>query len=837
MSKNRKCLAQLEQKFEFSVTSSSDYITHMPFVLGIGLIDGIYLYLDEHVFVIGICEGPVDDIKSFFINHQTIPLDTYKYMLFYDQDVLKESPHLSFEERAHLIKYRNFIRLWVYIVFMRSDFMHLKDGLSTFSFLVQNGSHGHKERIEKIRGINIIPGSGEFVCDTMRVDLRKDYEIEKPVNYSLSDSRTTEVTTYAVENLQYLKNELKRVEWVSVVVCWYGDDMCITKCNIAPRVENSVEDLDGGSYSIEWKVANWDRKTCKKVGVDKDVLRYGGTMNDDSLLRYIIELKKRGYQVMLYPMIMMDVEGKKWRGQVKLISQVDSITDSVNNFFKKQGYFDFIIHYAKMCAEHIDAFIIGSEMVEVTSIRDRVAGKNIFPAVNNLKELAKEVKSIFSARKKEGNVVVTYAADWSEYYHLDRSMHHLDSLWSDENIDVVGIDAYFPLTDCVEGNITYQDIVRGWQCGNQFDYFVDDKGVRHAYKSDKYALKNIEYWWENDHFDEEGVKTSWVPRSKKIWFTEYGFASIDKTTNQPNVFFDISGLCETSNIPQHSKKFVDFAIQEDAIRATLDFWHKRPFVENLFLWCWDMRYPVWPKSTIWKDGANWKLGHWVNGKLSGVCVGDIIAELFLRCGVKNFEIHDDVKMIVPGIVLDYNLSCEQLLDRVSKLYSLTICINEKGVIEVRRLHSIGEDKKVIKGEDLIPIDGELIKTDTTSILGLTGNFALQYYEFPSFSANKIPVKKLRRDVEYKYLHTHGHFDVIFLPFCFDRQKVPYIIEDFIDARQASNAVIQFRVPAFFGIRSGDVVRVVEGDMDILAKVLKCVTSDQVSKISALIVYS
>ncbi|HUB63149.1 MAG TPA: glycoside hydrolase TIM-barrel-like domain-containing protein [Methylocella sp.] len=60
------------------------------------------------------------------------------------------------------------------------------------------------------------------------------------------------------------------------------------------------------------------------------------------------------------------------------------------------------------------------------------------------------------------------------------------------------------------------------------------------------ANKQLVWWWNNPHqaiYDTGGgwvpqrPNTQWVPQSKSISFTEYGFASVDRATNQPNVFF------------------------------------------------------------------------------------------------------------------------------------------------------------------------------------------------------------------------------------------------------------------------------------------------------------
>ncbi|MDJ1257565.1 MAG: glycoside hydrolase TIM-barrel-like domain-containing protein [Candidatus Midichloria sp.] len=60
------------------------------------------------------------------------------------------------------------------------------------------------------------------------------------------------------------------------------------------------------------------------------------------------------------------------------------------------------------------------------------------------------------------------------------------------------------------------------------------------------------------HYDPDGKKTPWIAKSKKIWFTELGFPSVNAATNQPNVFFDVSSL--ESNFPKGSNRQIDFAM-------------------------------------------------------------------------------------------------------------------------------------------------------------------------------------------------------------------------------------------------------------------------------------
>ena len=71
--------------------------------------------------------------------------------------------------------------------------------------------------------------------------------------------------------------------------------------------------------------------------------------------------------------------------------------------------------------DYVDAFIIGSELIGITSIKDSA---NNFPAVLELINLARLVKEIVGS-----NVQVTYAADWSEYHHTSGGWYNLDPLF------------------------------------------------------------------------------------------------------------------------------------------------------------------------------------------------------------------------------------------------------------------------------------------------------------------------------------------------------------------------------------------------------------------------
>lgn len=235
---------------------------------------------------------------------------------------------------------------------------------------------------------------------------------------------------------------------------------------------------------------------------------------------------------------------------------------AVSDFFTRtEGYNRYIMHYAELLQGKVDAFIIGSELKGLTKVS---ASPGVYPAVNALISLAGQVKALLG-----GGVTVTYAADWSEYHHTDGGWYNLDPLWASANIDVVGIDAYFPLSDAAESIYDIEQIKTGWTQGEGYDwYYADEARTVKLPLSSPYAWKNIGWFWSNQHRNPDNALTAWVPQMKKIWFTEYGFPSVDCTTNHPNVFY--SAGSSGSAFPYRSKGQIDFRAQRAAIMATLE---------------------------------------------------------------------------------------------------------------------------------------------------------------------------------------------------------------------------------------------------------------------------
>ncbi len=357
------------------------------------------------------------------------------------------------------------------------------------------------------------------------------------------------------------------------------------------------------------------------------------------------------------------------------------------------GYRRMILHYAHLCAVAggVDSFLIGSELRGLTTIRDTAT---TYPVVSALKQLATDVAGILGA-----DTAISYAADWSEYFgHQppDGSgdlFYHLDPLWSDPNIHFIGIDNYLPLSDWRDGS-DHLDAQAGWATIRNLDYLRSNieggEGFDWFYASDAdrtaqirtpitdgaynkpwvFRPKDIRAWWSNAHYDRPGgvesaTPTGWVPQSKPVRFTELGCPAIDRGTNQPNVFYDPKSA--ESALPHFSRGWQDEAVQRTYIEAMLGYWsdpannptssvYTAPMIDmsEAAVWTWDARpYPDFPaREDVWADAPNWRLGHWLNGRLGAVGLGALVRELCRRAGLDDALIDvSELSDTVPGFAI------------------------------------------------------------------------------------------------------------------------------------------------------------------------------------------
>ncbi|MEQ1615452.1 MAG: glycoside hydrolase/phage tail family protein, partial [Hyphomicrobiaceae bacterium] len=406
------------------------------------------------------------------------------------------------------------------------------------------------------------------------------------------------------------------------------------------------------------------------------------------------------------------------------------------------SYRRFILHYAWLAkaAGNLSTFLIGSELRGLTTLRSNAS---TFPFVAALQQLAADVKTLLGPTVK-----VTYAADWSEYFGHQPTdgtgdvYFHLDPLWASTAIDAIGIDLYWPLADWRDGG-DHLDQAAGIRsihdlaylkgnltAGEGYDWYYDSDAARRtqsrtpitdsAGKPWVFRYKDLKSWWLNTHKHRPGgiesaSTTAWVPQSKPVWFMEVGCGAVDKAANQPNAFVD--GKSTESALPHFSTGRRDDLMQRRYLQALLEafdpaspgavaglnpvsavYGGRMVAIERTHVYAWDLRpYPAFPSDTAtWGDGGNWRLGHWLNGRIASIGLDALVAQIM---GDYAFDAFDATALaaLVPGYVIDRIMAPRDALQPLELAFFFD-SLESGGQIKLR--HRGASDAVIIIDNDL-----------------------------------------------------------------------------------------------------------------------------------------
>lgn len=580
---------------------------------------------------VALCEGPIARVGRIWADGVEIARDDLTMRVYAGTaSQLPDAKIEAVEGPGMAPAYRG----TAYVVIEDLDLGRFGNRVPQFSFEVmraaQSGDNGAiPDLAQGVRGVALIPGTGEYALATTPVHRSKGPGENVSVNINTPSGKTDFATA-----IDALREELPACGSVSLVVSWFGDDLRAGQCRVEPKVETASEEGQG----MAWRSGGIARGGAAEVAKLDGRPVYGGTPADGSVIEAITALRAGGQSVMFYPFLLMDQLAQNgrpdpwtgaddqpalpWRGRITLSqapgragspygtaaadAEVAAFfgTAQVSDFSLSGGtvsysgpaewsYRRFILHYAHLCAAAggVDAFCVGSELRGLTQAEG--AG-GAFPAVAALRQLAADVKAILPAAR------VGYAADWSEYAGYQTPggdlRFPLDPLWADPAVDFIGIDNYLPLSDWRDGT-DHADA--GWgsiyrldylqaniEGGEYYDWYYAapehrEAQIRTPIRDGEHGepwvwrSKDIRGWWMNAHHERIGgvrqaAPTPWVPQSKPVWFTEYGCAAIDKGTNEPNRFLDPKS--SESAVPHHSDGRRDDLIQMQYLRAMQGYW-------------------------------------------------------------------------------------------------------------------------------------------------------------------------------------------------------------------------------------------------------------------------
>lgn len=770
---------------------------------------------------IAIAAGEINEILRVWANDRLIDTKNVNYRFYNGSETQMPDPLIeAYQGHKKTPSFRGL----AYVVIENLPLIDFSNHIPNFVFEVRRqikdlSLTGETSLEERIKAMIVIPGSGEFVYDTnIQSKVPKNYNPK----YGNFNAQKTKINQNNRENkadslvsLDQLKNTCPNLEWISPVVGWFANSLHAGNCSILPGIEyRSSETLPD-----QWKVANYTRENAYLISKNGDACpNYGGTSNDRSILRYLDAIKTSyKYKIMFYPMIFVDKHNKPWRGRIT------GDPEGIKRFFYgKSGYNRFILHYANLVKDKVDAFIIGSELIGLTKVRDQ---NNNFPAVDALIDLAKKVKAIVGDKVK-----ISCGADWSEYHHTEYGWYNLDPLWASEYIDFIGIDAYFPLTNSTKNIINEKEIMNGWESGEGYEYYYIDENRLNKQSLDiDYAWKNIHHWWANEHINPDHNKTAWKAKSKKIWFTEIGFPSVDLASNQPNVFYNPGSM--ESSFPIHSKGKIDFSAQRLALSASEKYWRNSEFLEHMFIWTWDARpYPFWPDlNNIWTDGKCWARGHWVNGKLGLTSLKAIIQELSLKSDVSlDFIIAENLRDFVDGLIISNQDTAKEVINLLKSVYFFDtyerdgkLCFVKKmdaEIVEIEEEYLVSPDKK----------QNLLIKK--ASLYELPKSIAVHYF-------NYLFDYQLSLESSSNNCYLAQQFVNLHLPIVISPQKAKNIADITLQETLYGQLIYEFTLlPSLLSIKPGDVIHLKNDKalviaMRVISSVIKVGRVNQIKAIS------
>ncbi len=219
--------------------------------------------------------------------------------------------------------------------------------------------------------------------------------------------------------------------------------------------------------------------------------------------QYIEMLHKNGVEVMLKPQIWI------WRGEFTGTLEMETESDWKT---LEASYEKFILAYAALAQETNSAILcIGTELEQF------VKNRPVF-----WKDLIRKIKTVYNGK-------LTYAANWDEYPRT--------TFW--EDLDFIGIDAYFPLSD--KRTPSVDELKKGWK----------------KHKDRMLALSN--------------------EKDKPIIFTEYGYRSMDFTAKKPWL------------VDRNEEK-VNLEGQVNAKKAIFEeFWNEEWFAGG-YVWKWFIQH-------------------------------------------------------------------------------------------------------------------------------------------------------------------------------------------------------------------------------------------------------
>lgn len=267
---------------------------------------------------------------------------------------------------------------------------------------------------------------------------------------------------------------------------WYGETSEAVLAGVSQARKNGLKVMIKPHLTVGWDMSNWDEPS---FDINDSLSLYNNAKSADTF----IKSQENKF-----------IGKTSWRG--------DLMTKSVTDWriFERE-YTKFILDYAKIADSlNVELFCIGTELKRIALEK---------PAF--MQQLISKVRNIY-----KGNI--TYAANWDSYEKID--------FW--DELDYIGIDAYFPLSD---------------------EKFPEIEGLKESWCKVSSRMKATSKRFE-----------------KKIIFTEWGYENEEYVGREPWKSGGITSFMD-SNESMQSKAYI-------SMFETV--WHE-PWLKGIFVWRWE----------------------------------------------------------------------------------------------------------------------------------------------------------------------------------------------------------------------------------------------------------
>ncbi|MEO1549369.1 MAG: glycoside hydrolase/phage tail family protein [Pseudomonadota bacterium] len=687
---------------------------------------------------LGLCEGEVRRIGRAWADGQEISLARLT-LRFYPGDETQLPDPLIQAIEGSAPSYRG----TSYVVIEDLPLGSFGNRVPQFHFEVfrphlSSAESGELRLDEEVRAVALGPSTGTYALSPAIVFAEGGKGVSEPLNVSSLEERSD-----FQQSLGQMRSAYPAATRQALTYRWALSDL---RCALsAPQPRLGVE------ARADWSIAGLNAAGAMPVqggvidGFDM------GTPPDAQVIGAIKHMKQFSTDVMLRPELILDIPAgaglpDPWsdgvqaprspahllslskaadqpgspQGSAAARTEIDAFLGTVlpSDFALSNGavvysgptewsYRRYILHTAFLCvaAGGVDSFCLGVGLRGLTGVRD---GAGAVPFVQGLQALAADVRTVLGPDVKIG-----YAADWREYGPQVASdgsgevRYPLDPLWADGEIDFVGIEARFPLTDWRTGE-THLDA--DWPGPNDAGYIASGieggEGYDWAYASDVdraaqlrtpitdlaysdpwvFRPKDLRNWWDRPHWERPGgvrdqVNTPWVPQMKPIWLTSLGCPAVRFGLNTPEALRD---PLWDDTLPYGSDGSQDDLVQRRLAQAYLGYWNAQGVnpasreydgemldLGRVYLSRWDVR----PMPNVASAGSGWpdaglvSTGHGISPRADQVSVADVVRDVAARAGVTRVQADRAVGM-VKGAVIGGHETARQSLQPIFTSFGL-----------------------------------------------------------------------------------------------------------------------------------------------------------------------